>query len=139
MLNLFLLLLFDIRFVFIVWYEYLNFFFFVLQSIKWWVSSIVWLIFSTYNFRKIVSYFSYLKWDFFENRWRDVFNGKFLGTSEIWRNDILFSHVHNKPYHEFNEWILSWIWKEEVPFSILREYLRITHFQDTIFFFFFIV
>ena len=51
---------------------------------------------------------------------------KFLGSLRVWWNCVLSSHIHDGPYHEFNERTPPWMWEKRIPFSVLREYLRIT-------------
>ena len=34
-------------------------------------------------------------------------NRKFLGTLGVRKNDAPPSHIHDRPYHEFNEWTPS--------------------------------
>ena len=48
----------------------------------------------------------------------DIIEGNFL--------DISSFHIHGGPYHEFNDWTTLWIWENETPISVFREYLRIT-------------
>ena len=55
-----------------------------------------------------------------------LFEGKFLDIFETQRNDVSFSHIHDRFHHEFNEWTLPLIWEEGVLFFVLREYQKIT-------------
>ena len=56
--------------------------------------------------------------------------GKFFGSLEVWWNGAPSSYIHDGPHHEFNKQTPLWMWEEGTPFFVLREYLRITLFEE---------
>ena len=58
-----------------------------------------------------------------------IIHRKYLGIIRVRRNCASFSHIHDGPHHKFNEQTTPWMWKKEISFSILRKYLRITHYS----------
>ena len=42
---------------------------------------------------------------------------------------LFFSKIYSEFYYKFNKWTSLWMWKKEVLFSVLYEYLRIIRYE----------
>ena len=46
--------------------------------------------------------------------------GKIVKYSQSMEKLCSSSHIHGRPYHEFNKWTSLWIWEKETSFSCSR-------------------
>lgn len=69
---------------------------------------------------------------FYQIWWFGIFltEGIYLSTLKVYWNNASSFHIHGRIYHEFNKWIILWMWEDEALFTILREYLQITLIEE---------